>query len=1266
MSVSTYPTDRALLESQSRDRVEPHSVSQVLQWVLSDLASLQLTVLLFVLGMFVIWVGTIAQSDMGIWEVVDKYFRSFFMWVEFKYVFPAQFFGETLNSLPGRFPAPGGMSVGLMMALNLVAAHLWRFKVQARGERLWLGLGVLLLGIGLTWMVIRSGNSSEGLQGVPFFSWGQMWVGLMVIYFAGLVAAGWSIVRWGQRLLFAAKTVWHQNVVFWLAVAQTSILAVVFLYLLSSGTRIPDEGLRILWQLLQGWIAGLVLLAGCVMVFKQRGGVVLIHGGIGLMMFGEMFVSLYAVENQVRIIEGQSVNYVYDIRNTELAVSLKKGMAEEEIVAIPRQLLESSKKNKTLITDERLPFDIQVVDYLVNSEVSRADAGADLIATAGAAKEARAVAVAKPAATGTDTGGEVDIGAVYVTLLEKGGKKELGTFLLSQLVSEWIGQPHQDIVATGGKEYGLALRFQRSPRPYTIRLLDVRQDTYLGTSTARNYSSDVHVTDAERNVNRAIHIWMNNPLRYAGETFYQSNYGKLGRSEYTILSVVTNSGWMIPYVACMLVATGLLAHFLITLTRFLQRVLETEASGGVVQAELAGKPLPAGSGRGKRLEAVPVAQLARPQNQQGFSVAIAVAIAAIFFLWTYYWARPAKFKDTSVDLAALAKMPIVEDGRVKPFDTLARNSARVISGSYFERVKNGEDKWTPPTRWLMDTITASPSAKDYKLFRIDNPDLLELLNLEKRPGNSRYSVDEIGDRPLLLMVGLETPTDKDEMASMMEGKYGKFIEQVQAATALEKEKKELSPFQAEVLKLYGRLQQYARLVRSFEAIPLPPRPTPAEEAADPQARDRWAMQAARLFKQIDALKDEMRPVLAVATSPSKDKPDSERWQPYAIAFRDAQMQVMMDQEADLPTLYFTRILEAYKADNPEKFSEALRKYQIELAKNPPDGFSSGKVGFETWFNSFSPFFMGLFLYALAFLVVCSGIPFAILIPQSRKHFVWAAFCLVLLTFALHTVALVLRMYLSGRPPVTNLYSSAIFIGWAGVLLGLIIELVFRIGIGNLLASVAGFSTLLIAYLLAAEGDTLTVLVAVLDTQFWLATHVTCITLGYATTFIAGLAGVTFVFAGLMTPFADEKLRKILGLIIYGTVCFAIFFSFVGTVLGGLWADDSWGRFWGWDPKENGALLIVLWNAIVLHARWGGMVKDRGMAVLAIGGNIVTCWSWFGVNQLGIGLHSYGFNKGLTLALCWIVTSHLVVIALGLLPTKWWWSYAEKREFEAAS
>jgi len=91
--------------------------------------------------------------------------------------------------------------------------------------------------------------------------------------------------------------------------------------------------------------------------------------------------------------------------------------------------------------------------------------------------------------------------------------------------------------------------------------------------------------------------------------------------------------------------------------------------------------------------------------------------------------------------------------------------------------------------------------------------------------------------------------------------------------------------------------------------------------------------------------------------------------------------------------------------------------------------------------------------------------------------------------------------------------------------------------------------------------------------------------------------------------------------IYGSICFAAFFSLVGTVLGGLWADDSWGRFWGWDPKENGALVIVLWTALVLHARAARLVRQRGMAVLAVGGNIVTSWSWFGVNQLGVGLHA---------------------------------------------
>jgi ABC-type transport system involved in cytochrome c biogenesis permease subunit len=109
------------------------------------------------------------------------------------------------------------------------------------------------------------------------------------------------------------------------------------------------------------------------------------------------------------------------------------------------------------------------------------------------------------------------------------------------------------------------------------------------------------------------------------------------------------------------------------------------------------------------------------------------------------------------------------------------------------------------------------------------------------------------------------------------------------------------------------------------------------------------------------------------------------------------------------------------------------------------------------------------------------------------------------------------------------------------------------------------------------------------------------------------------------------------------------------VVGGLWADDSWGRFWGWDPKENGALIIVLWNALVLHAKWDKLVKDRGLALLAIAGNIVTSWSWFGVNELGVGLHSYGFTEGVLRALGTFALYMLACILFGLVPVRLWWS-----------
>jgi ABC-type transport system involved in cytochrome c biogenesis permease subunit len=266
-----------------------------------------------------------------------------------------------------------------------------------------------------------------------------------------------------------------------------------------------------------------------------------------------------------------------------------------------------------------------------------------------------------------------------------------------------------------------------------------------------------------------------------------------------------------------------------------------------------------------------------------------------------------------------------------------------------------------------------------------------------------------------------------------------------------------------------------------------------------------------------------------------------------------------------------------------------------------------------------------------------------------------------LTFGVLTVGLIYRMVLEGRPPVTNLYSSAIFIGWGAVALGLVLEMFWKNSIGVVISSVCGFICLIIAHHLALTGDTMEMMRAVLDTNFWLATHVVIVTLGYASTFVAGFLALVYIVRGFFTTSLDGGTAKSIGKMVYGIVCFATLFSFVGTVLGGIWADQSWGRFWGWDAKENGALIIVLWNALILHARWGGLVRERGLMNLAIFGNVVTAWSWFGVNMLGIGLHSYGFMDQAFKWLMGFVMTQIVLICIGSMPLRKWKSFSHLPE-----
>jgi hypothetical protein len=135
---------------------------------------------------------------------------------------------------------------------------------------------------------------------------------------------------------------------------------------------------------------------------------------------------------------------------------------------------------------------------------------------------------------------------------------------------------------------------------------------------------------------------------------------------------------------------------------------------------------------------------------------------------------------------------------------------------------------------------------------------------------------------------------------------------------------------------------------------------------------------------------------------------------------------------------------------------------------------------------------------------------------------------------------------------------------------------------------------------------------------------------------------------LVKPTGGDEFFRSLGRMVYGTICFGLIFSVIGTILGGIWANDSWGRFWGWDPKENGALLIVLWELIMLHARRGGYLRnDLAFSVAAVFGGMIVVFSWWHVNQLGVGLHSYGFTDGLVGKLVMYYGFQSFVMLLGL-------------------
>ncbi len=328
--------------------------------ILRALGSLKITVTMFALGIVVLMVGTLAQDEETLVDVKNHYFNSWIAAVPFDVFLPITVFPDH-ERLPFVFPMPGGATVGLILLINLVAAKLTRFSMNAKGGRFVAGMFFTLLGFALVGLVVVGAHLGDGLQGEPPFSYDFLWwlckFSVWMFCAASLV---WALV-WPPKTTLV-------KVVAWSTFAVLASLA-IFLLWTQDKYRIPDPGLRVTWQLSKSFLVAIVLMIGLVFLFGKRGGNVLIHFGVGLLMLGQFIFGDQQVEERMTILEGETTNLAYRIDNVELAIVDVSNSTEDKVMAVDHYYLAKSAQTKTPIRDASLPFDILVDQWMVNSDL---------------------------------------------------------------------------------------------------------------------------------------------------------------------------------------------------------------------------------------------------------------------------------------------------------------------------------------------------------------------------------------------------------------------------------------------------------------------------------------------------------------------------------------------------------------------------------------------------------------------------------------------------------------------------------------------------------------------------------------------------------------------------------------------------------------------------------------------------------------------------------------------------------------------------------
>jgi ABC-type transport system involved in cytochrome c biogenesis permease subunit len=600
------------------------------------------------------------------------------------------------------------------------------------------------------------------------------------------------------------------------------------------------------------------------------------------------------------------------------------------------------------------------------------------------------------------------------------------------------------------------------------------------------------------------------------------------------------------------------------------------------------------------------------------------------------------FRDKEV-VETFASLPVLESGRIKPLENVASyrllgfRARRSIWLTDNGEMSDGKPLVDPATQkpitkdggkpvklnameWLLMSWFRPDIAKTVPLFKVDNSSAITELGLTAKAKRDQYSFNDIEPARQTLMEKMgefrEIPAKKQTPEQRMIVQLASNFLDFEMITGHFDFVR--APVGDQADKLPPEIERPVRLSKSLNAIAAAVRGSGGPPMQIPWFRDfgkgaLGAMMSGNAEQQLRIF-------------PPGPKVDEVWHGPGEIIFES----INGEKEVSAEELAWLAAYEdVYLAlPDAEKFKTAAKSLLTKI-QNAAEARGEGRhVALERSAMKADYFFYAQWLFLVGFVAVA----LTWIAPGSKLEKITkiSAWLLLLSATGYAVTGVVVRCIIMERPPITTLYETILFIGSSVALFGLIAEWMTKRGIGLLVAAVGGTACMFLAIQFEASEatDTLQQLQAVLITNFWLSTHVPLINLGYAACMVAALISMIYFVQRLFGKIgAKSEDGRFLTRVAYGFIAAGLFLSLVGTVLGGIWANYSWGRFWGWDPKENGALMIVLMCLVILHARLGGYIREVGLHCCNLILGCIVIFSWFGVNQLGVGLHAYGFTDG---------------------------------------